>query len=172
VRRVFAQSRTLDFEQLVVPHAVLTASWEHLRAAGTLDCEAALCWAGVQFGPNALVTTALLFNGTTEYGGVHVSPEQAGVLYQNCSERGLTLLAQMHSHPGSAFHSSIDERSPHSPVIGFVSIVVPNFAIQLPTDVSGWAVYEQTEYERWRKWKPTENEARISILDSVIEVAR
>jgi hypothetical protein len=73
--------------------------------------------------------------------------------------RGWYILAQLHSHPGRAFHSSIDDEHPISNQRGFLSIVVPDFGAGLPG--VGWSVYEYAGSGRWRNLSGREVKKRI-----------
>jgi hypothetical protein len=46
--------------------------------------------------------------------------------------------AQIHTHPGKAFHSMIDDQSPIVSQAGFISIVIPNFATGEPSLSEAW----------------------------------
>jgi proteasome lid subunit RPN8/RPN11 len=170
VPRVFTQSEQLKVKTHIVQRSVLDLTHEHLCAHGAMSEEGAVCWAGTIVGDMALVTTVLRFIAATSYGGVHVTPESSGVLYAHLYARGLTLLAQVHSHPADAYHSSVDERSPHSPEPGFLSVVVPNFGSCSFDEFSEWAVFEQIHYEAWREWSREEKQTRLQILDTDIVV--
>lgn len=39
-----------------------------------------------------------------------------------------SIRAQIHTHPGEAFHSATDDQWPVVSTVGFISLVVPNFA--------------------------------------------
>jgi hypothetical protein len=153
----------------VLPSSIMDATREHLSAKGALGSEGALCWAGTLKDNLALVTTALIFADSGEW-GVHIPASQTGLLYAHCHARGLTLLAQVHSHPGPAFHSPTDERLPHSAEPGFLSLVVPNFGDCSFADFRAWAVFEQTTYERWRAWPMSEKTRRLRVLDSTVRI--
>ena len=56
-----------------------------------------------------------------------VTPEEMLRLKQHLDEAGLAIVAQIHSHPGAAFHSATDDQNAASPWPGFISIVVPRF---------------------------------------------
>jgi proteasome lid subunit RPN8/RPN11 len=169
--QVFAQIDDLrGLERLVLPSAVLDITRRHLQAHGAVQEEGALCWAGTPAGPTALVTSALLFTATGDGGGIHVSSAQSSLLYAHCHSRGLTLLAQVHSHPGRAYHSHPDQQLPHSAEVGFLSIVVPYFGHCAFDRFGSWAVFEQVAYERWREWSLAEKGRRMQVLDSIISV--
>ena len=61
--------------------------------------------------------------------------------------------AQIHTHPGTAFHSETDD---HWPVIsqpGFVSIVIPNFATGRVSFRDAWVGHLGAD-GRWREIDP------------------
>jgi hypothetical protein len=156
--------------RFAVSTSVLDIMRQHLLHHGAEGNEGALCWAGTVIDDMALVTTALLFCDAECWGGIHVSSAHTGLLYAHCHARGLTLLAQVHSHPFGAFHSPVDERSPHSAELGFLSIVVPNFGACDYERFADWCIFEQVAYENWREWDPEERCHRIHLLHSAVGI--
>lgn len=67
------------------------------------------------------------------------------LLYEN----QLTLIAQVHSHPGAAYHSDTDDAYPIVTVQGGLSIVVPNFGYDA-FDLDDWAVYRLSDRNEWK----------------------
>lgn len=73
-------------------------------------------------------------------------------LWQRLAADGLALLAQVHTHPGSAFHSSRDDDMAALQTAGFVSLVIPRFGqatvsldgahVALRGRDGGWATVE------------------------------
>jgi proteasome lid subunit RPN8/RPN11 len=61
-------------------------------------------------------------------------------LNQKLSDTGLRLIAQVHSHPGEAYHSETDDRYAIVTADGGLSLVVPDFG-EAPNDPTLWAVY-------------------------------
>jgi hypothetical protein len=61
-------------------------------------------------------------------GGYEVSSNWLGQFAVRQTEEPLFIRAQIHTHPGSAYHSSIDDEWPVVGTAGFTSIVVPRFA--------------------------------------------
>jgi len=79
----------------------------------------------------------------------HISIDDVLALSDKVASRGWFILAQLHSHPGNAFHSPIDDQHPISNKPGFISVVVPNFGTD-PTGV-GWAWFVLIGAGRWRQ---------------------
>src|ERR1019366_4588979 len=147
--RVFVQCADLSgLERFILSSAVLDVTRHHLQAHGGAHEEGALCWAGTVAGSAAVVTTAVLFTAAGNKGGIHVTSAQSGLLYAHCHSRGLTIFAQVHSHPARAFHSPTDEKLPHSAEVGFLSVVIPYFGHCAFDGFGSWAVFEQTASEQ------------------------
>ncbi len=60
-----------------------------------------------------------------------------------------SIRAQVHTHPAAAFHSATDDQWPVISQAGFISIVIPNFAIGSTDLDRAWAGY-LTPSGRWR----------------------
>lgn len=59
--------------------------------------------------------------------------------------------AQVHTHPGDAYHSATDDRWPIVSQAGFLSIVVPFFAAGLATFDAAWI--GRLEKDGWAELK-------------------
>jgi hypothetical protein len=64
-------------------------------------------------------------------------------------ERGEILAAQIHAHPGQAYHSGADDQLALVRLPGALSIVVPDFAAG-PLREKRWSVHRRDEEGRWR----------------------
>lgn len=132
---------------LMVPAAVLDAARRQLEDAGVEGVEA----------------TGLMVAGPDRVARRVVFPDQeAGrapghwvqVTDQGKRELALALapdelyVARIHSHPGYAFHSRIDERNPALCYEGALSVVVPFFGLGLRAGLQSCAVYVR----RRRQW--------------------
>lgn len=59
------------------------------------------------------------------------APAFAG-LWSTCRARGLTVVGDIHTHPGGAFQSEADRTNPMVAREGHIAIIVPNFATGHP----------------------------------------
>jgi proteasome lid subunit RPN8/RPN11 len=73
-------------------------------------------------------------------------------------ERGEILAAQVHTHPSSAYHSETDDHYPMVTLLGSLSIVIPDFARNAPSDIAAWAWYRLKEYS---VWAPLEQQTKV-----------
>lgn len=53
-------------------------------------------------------------------------------LWSMCRERSLTVVGDVHTHPGGAFQSESDRTNPMVARAGHIAIIVPNFAVGSP----------------------------------------
>jgi len=98
-----------------------------------------------------------------EYGvGYFVTGETLFKLNRALSENDLRLIAQVHSHPGDAYHSEADDRYAIVTAHGGFSLVVPDFG-KAPADLRRWAVY-QLDGEYWRELSVNEID-RLFLVD-------
>jgi hypothetical protein len=157
-----------DISNIRVPRSLaLQAIW-HLRQVGLKRFEGLALWAGVRQGEVFQVTQTVIpaQKGIRSRDGVAVAigPEELHRLNVWLYENKLMLVAQLHSHPGEAYHSETDDEFPVATVVGSVSIVVPDFArhqFSLPT----CAVYRLSGKGRWEGLTVADAADLISITD-------
>jgi proteasome lid subunit RPN8/RPN11 len=69
-------------------------------------------------------------------------------LWSVCREKNLTVVADVHTHPGGGYQSSSDRTNPMVARAGHIAIIVPNFG-RWPIEKSQLGVYE---YRGWHDW--------------------
>ena len=74
------------------------------------------------------------------------------------------LFIQVHSHPGCAFHSSIDCNEAISFKKGFISIVVPFYGENME-DLNSWAIFEYAANSKWRQLEAEEKSKRFKVVE-------
>jgi hypothetical protein len=80
-------------------------------------------------------------------------------LYKN----NMNLIAQIHSHPSEAYHSTTDDRFPIVDTFGGVSIVVPDFARGL-VSLNNCAIYRLSLKKTWDKLTTEEVNTLFQII--------
>jgi len=58
--------------------------------------------------------------------------------WKKLAQLGRSIKAQVHTHPGAAFHSAVDDQWPIISQPGFLSIVIPNFASRAASLENAW----------------------------------
>lgn len=141
-----------DVSSIILPRRVASACQDHLASMGRHGLEGMVLWAGVQDGAGFEVREAIIpqQQGTrTEHGLlVTVGGDELHRLNLCLYRSGLRLVAQVHSHPGRAYHSDTDDQHAIATALGSLSLVVPDFA-QAPFSVASCAVYRLSLRPRW-----------------------
>ncbi|HWE99770.1 MAG TPA: hypothetical protein VG248_08245 [Caulobacteraceae bacterium] len=83
-------------------------------------------------------------------------------LWSICDARGLTVVADVHTHPGGAGQSGSDQAHPMIARAGHLALIVPNFARE-PLTRQQLGIYRYEGAKRWRTVPPTHRTAFFSI---------
>jgi hypothetical protein len=133
---------------LAISEGLLREALAHLYACGRRSREC-VCWlTGPLARPGALEQ---VLHPAHSASASSYEIEQAWLndTFIALARAGHELRAQIHSHPGTAYHSSIDDAYPAVRSPGFVSIVVPNFATA--RNLSGAHASLLDEHGAWGK---------------------
>ena len=109
----------------LVPPSITAETLAHLRRYRTT--EAVCFWLGtLDAHGKAELSEMWIPEFTATSVSYDIPPLEMLRLKSHLDEALLSLLVQVHSHPGAAFHSSRDDLNAASPWPGFISIVVPS----------------------------------------------
>jgi len=158
----------LGIQVVRVPSQCVATIHEHLREMGELGAEGLGLWAGVATGETFEVREAIIPKQVAyrTSDGVCVMVE-AGELHRLnvwLYQHQMTLIAQLHSHPRDAFHSSTDDSFPIATTLGSFSLVIPDFA-QEAFDLSQCAVFRLTPDGLWTELAASEVTTAIRITE-------
>jgi hypothetical protein len=156
----------LDVTSVSVPWEAVEVAHAHLRQVGVDGAEGLALWVGIRDGNTAVVRETLIPTQTAHVtpSGVAVSVDAAelrriGVwLY----DRDFQLLAQIHSHPRSAYHSETDDDFAVVSTVGALSLVVPDFARD-SFSLERCAAYRLSVQGHWVALTPSEATDLIRI---------
>src|SRR6266480_4352479 len=155
-----------DVQSVRIDRGVVTDTLLTLREFGSNDLEGLVLWLGSVNETEAHVSELMVpeqRSVKSEEGlGYFVSGETLFAVNKTLSERRLRLIAQVHSHPGEAYHSEADDRYAIVTVEGGLSIVVPDFG-EAPEDPGEWAVY-RLDRGYWRELKANEAKALFRVV--------
>jgi proteasome lid subunit RPN8/RPN11 len=121
---------------LVVPDLVVDETFARLRECGAGRTECVVYWCADLDHPS-LVTHVVHPGHTASPFGYEVSSNWVTTFFLDLRARRQTVAAQVHTHPGPAHHSGLDDRFALAPATGFLSLVIPDFAAGDP-DPKGW----------------------------------
>jgi proteasome lid subunit RPN8/RPN11 len=125
-----------DCRRLVIDDRQLGGTWHALQKFGAFGCEGLVLWLGTTSGLEARVTEFVVppqHPICDETGvGYFVDGATLSRLNRYLYETGSVFIAQVHSHPGPAYHSEADDRYALVTEEGGFSLVVPEFATHPP----------------------------------------
>ena len=112
---------------ITVPDCIWAATLDEVARYRLVDSEGLVFWGGVVTTDVGVVTGLYLPTHAPQGARAALEPDEARWLLRCLRDRGEKLLAQVHSHPGRAFHSHGDDRHATSYHHGAYSIVIPNY---------------------------------------------
>lgn len=142
-------------EEFVIPLALVDQTLEPLQEAGRQGYEAFVLWGGRldESGHRMTFESAYFPEQTTSSGeeGLLVVVEGEALFRVNRAfyEHGLTLAAQVHTHPTDAYHSGTDDAYPLMTLVGGLSGVVPDFGRDGRDRLDDWAWYRLVGPGEW-----------------------
>lgn len=158
----------LGITSVLVPGACIEKTHAHLRAVGRNGLEGLALWAGTGAGERFHVTEAIIpvQRGIRSDAGVSVAvgPQELHRMNVFLFQNKLSLVAQIHSHPGAAYHSDTDDDHAIATKAGALSLVVPDFASQ-PFSLEQCAVYRLSAAGKWRELSAREAAELIIITE-------
>lgn len=128
-------------------NGVLEQAFEHLRHCGAGRRECVVYLTGPVDLPD-VVDAVVHPRHTAGAAGYDLDSQAIAELWQELAANRRSIRAQVHTHPGAAFHSSRDDALAlvHTP--GFLSLVIPNFALG-PIGFDGAFLAERSDDGRW-----------------------
>jgi len=131
----------------------LVSAYKHFRTMGRKSLEGVALWVGKFDGEDFVVTETVIpeQRGISSDDGLLYVVGEAELRRFNCwlYENQLRLVAQLHSHPRSAYHSETDDEYPIMTTLGGYSLVIPDFGAGSPL-LSNCAIFRLTE-QSWEK---------------------
>lgn len=159
-----------------LPRLVANTTQAHLRAVGRDGLEGMALWAGRLEGSAFTIMDAIIprqQGHRTQHGlAVSVPGDELHRINMELYRGKLRLIAQVHSHPGHAYHSETDDAYAITTALGSISIVIPDFAVR-SFELDDCAAYRLADRPwwyfnsrpRWRKLPHSELASLIRIVD-------
>lgn len=139
---------------LNITREVLEQSFAALRTCGAGRAECVVFWVGALERPEH-VDEVVHPRHTATAVGYDVDPMWIGEFWLDLAERACAIRAQVHTHPGPAFHSTRDDSLPLIHTEGYLSLVIPRFASG-PVGLSGTHLAERSSDGQWGARDPRE----------------
>jgi len=144
----------VKIQKILLPLKHIEIIYEHLRSVGHNGVEGIALLLGKFEDEEKFIITASLIPKQEAYrteSGLfyYVGGEELHRINRWAYENKLSLIAQIHSHPGEAYHSSLDDAYAIMSIVGGFSIVIPNFAFG-PIDIKLWETYRLSPSSEWK----------------------
>lgn len=144
---------------LSIDRAVLPATFAALRRCGGGERECVVYWLGPLDEPNR-VDGLVQPPHVADAGGYEVDSGWITRFFLDLRATRRSVRAQVHTHPGASVeHSPTDDRFAIAPGLGFLSLVVPHFAMRsvsldgsyaaVISDGLGWVERNPEEVIQW-----------------------
>lgn len=151
-----------------VPAAVLARTRGLLRMAGERGFEAVVVWVGTIADEFTAEVGAAVAPRQVAYRrddgcAVEVPPEEIGNLVMALSP-GQFVLARVHTHPGAAYHSPVDDLNMLVGHVGAISVVVPDFAAAPTMNLAACSVNELRADGSWLELSAEAVRDRFEVL--------
>ena len=133
------------------PSDVVQATLDLLRRAGIGGHEGIVLWLGQRAEDHIQVTDAYQPIHTSKSDMFHITPAGMNALHNELRNRRSMVAAQVHTHPGRAYHSKADDRWAIIRHVGALSLVLPHFALDttVETFLETAKVYRFSENGSW-----------------------
>jgi proteasome lid subunit RPN8/RPN11 len=138
-----------------LPDDILEATYRTLRDCGRGECECVVYWTGPA--RQDVVDGFEHPPHRRSPGGYEVDSAWLTEFWKDLAAGKRSVKAQIHTHPGEAFHSSTDDTWPIVSQAGFLSVVIPDFAAGEPTLEAAWIGRLQPDGE----WRQVESAADV-----------
>lgn len=111
-----------------LPRNMLAETFQHFRSCGCGQDECQVLWLSPWSQPD-IITKIVHPKHAAHFGGFVLDDAWLNDFWLELGNADLGIRAQVHTHPGEAFHSRTDDEFPiiHTP--GFLSLVIPNFGL-------------------------------------------
>jgi hypothetical protein len=182
-----------EVSKVCIPRFIIRKTEEYLKNYGSEDKEGLLFWAGIANGEQGVVTTCVFPKFSSSQLQFHpypstypsplsskietysipiaqISAEDGSKIVSEIRKRGLYVLAQVHSHPSGAFHSSVDDANAFALYTGYLSVVVPDFCREGMEPITRCAFFVCQQNKTFRKLSETEITNRILIVDDELDL--
>ena len=158
----------LDITTIYLPKSCAYEALAWMYKAGRRNVEGVALWAGIRDGNSFHIKRTIIPEqsaGNIEDGLIYVvRGDELHRISLELFDTGMQLVAQVHSHPGEAYHSDTDDAYPIVTVLGGVSVVVPNFATG-GLNFNEWAVYRFMHKTGWTALNQIEKDLLVKVVE-------
>lgn len=141
-----------------LPRRMIDETFAAFRSCGAGKRECQLYWVSSWAEP-AQLTRLIHPRHKSNFAGLTLDSEWISHFWLDLADQGLGVRVQVHTHPGEAFHSATDDAYPLIHEAGFLSLVIPGFAM----GPVGFQEAYLTEIQPDGRWQQVRIEERLLI---------
>jgi hypothetical protein len=151
-------------KNIFLPKSILDETEKHLKEHGNYGNEGMVLWSGVRTKNHQAFVKSYIhpFQHCTAV-SYEVPLSEAQRLNILLEQKKEVIIAQIHSHPGIAYHSGIDDQFPVTFKIGFFSVVVPRFCENGLNNLISCSVWEYIGHGKWSELSADDVKTRFLI---------
>lgn len=152
---------------VVFSQEVLAETIEILRRGGRRGEERVVVWLAAAGGrETALVIEVYEPDQIAEFDNFRLPAESMCALMRHLGEKRRRIVAQIHTHPGRAYHSGLDAEWAIIRHVGALSLVLPRFArtTTVSSFLSTVMIYEFSAEAEWTLCPRTGPNARLRMI--------
>lgn len=159
-----------NISKWVIPKGIVRETISAVRSKGNEGYELFVFWAGKKNDLHTFEVNELIIPGQKAYKSalgawVDIPGEELNRLNLFLYKHKLSMPIQVHSHPGSAYHSQRDNDKSILIFPGSISMVIPNFGKKPFQSFSDWAIYQLSRNDGWKSISPQEVAALFEIRE-------
>jgi hypothetical protein len=154
---------------VTIAPSLLEDTYMQLRVCGQRRRECHLFWLA-SWRDARRITRIVHPKHTASSVSVEIDSEWLNSFFLELADASECIRVQVHSHPGSAFHSTTDDTWPAVRTRGYLSLVIPNFAAGEP-HLGGAYLAEQTSSGGWITADVTER-IKVDEVSPAVDLAR
>jgi hypothetical protein len=139
---------------LRLPQQILDSTFQQLRDCGAGHAECVVYWCASLDEPSTLARVVHPVHHASR-AGYEVDSAWVTQFFLELRRTGEAVRVQVHTHPREAGHSGIDDHFSLVPASGFLSLVIPDFAVG-PVMLAGTALVQMQADGNWAPADPEE----------------
>jgi hypothetical protein len=143
-----------------LPRRMIDETFAIFRSCGAGKRECQLYWVS-SWDDQMTLSQVVHPKHKSSYAGLSLDDAWISSFWLDLADRGLGVRAQVHTHPGAAFHSKTDDDFPLIHEAGFLSLVIPDFAL----GAVGFDRTYLTEIQPDGTWKEVSINSRFELDD-------
>lgn len=157
----------MDSKQIEIPRLLWMRLVSDLRTRGRGSRESGAFLLGKNDESSASVVTYICYDDLDRKAltGI-VEFHRAGFskLWDVCREKGMKVVADVHTHPGEDVRqSSVDKANPMLPVRGHIGLILPRFGDASKWNLSKVGIYRFEGMGKWESFKPDDASCPVRL---------